>query len=563
MEDRFKERLREQLERIYRNHKSSLGLLSMYLFRSTAEGCGEIYLQCGGSHSSAVKLPATLPVEEFKLNEVAYLTDQVLRTSMDDAGFSYIVTFPKSKNTYFLLAFETDAKELTEDKEQILNLIADDLTHIFQIRYLSTELNQFSGRMEQVVAEMGALHEISRAFESSRNLEQLLNDILEKCQNLMRGEAASLMLLDEETNELEFKVVLGPKSEEVKNLRLPVGKGIGGWVAQHGQPLLIPDVNQDPRFNPSFDKKSGYVTKSILAVPLIYNAKVTGVVNILNRLDGEPFCESDKTFLTTFASQAALAIENARLLQSTIEKESIERELKVAGEIQQLLIPVSLPSINGLDISATYIPCKEVSGDFYDVIPLDDNRFVFVVADVAGKGVPAALMVSTMQAALIAYLEQSHDMLYIVNKLNGQLIRTTAEDRFITCFIGLFNARTGTLDYVNAGHNPPILMAEDGSVRYLETGGVFIGSIPWQYESETIRLKNNDLVCLFTDGLFEVTNEKLEQFGLERVLHLLRANRLRKPDDIVRSMTEAVKHHIGTKKMDDDLTVLLLKKMVV
>ena len=226
---------------------------------------------------------------------------------------------------------------------------------------------------KQMISEMGALHEISRMFESSKNIDALLKYVLEKCMDLMNAEAASSMMVVPDTDELEFKIVLGPKSEGVKPFRLKIGKGLSGWVAENNESVLIPDAYKDSRFDPSFDKRSGFRTRSMLCVPLTYKSKPIGVLTILNRLDGQPFTESDKNLLTTFASQAALAIENAQLLLATIEKERLDKELQVASEIQQLIIPQSLPQIKGLDISAIYVPCKEVSGDFYDIIKITEN----------------------------------------------------------------------------------------------------------------------------------------------------------------------------------------------
>jgi len=556
---KIKSALHSQLQQIYNVFRSYNIFQAMYLLGSDAAKDFRLEMNFDGIDIDIIPKFNIRSLKAHKLLAVDDFNDEQIKLILKKNKITHLVIFPERKKRYKILAIATGKRQLTENQQILVELAIDDLSRLFQNDLLSTELNDFSSRMEQMVAEMGALHEISRAFESSKNLNQLLEFILQKCQILMKAESASLMLLDEENNELEFRVVLGPKSEEVRDLRLPLGKGIAGWVAQHGEPVLIPDAYADSRFNPAFDKKSGYVTKSMLTVPLIYKSKVIGVVNVLNRLDGERFCESDKTFLTTFASQAALAIENARMLQSNIEKKQLDRELKVAGEIQRLLIPQELPEIPGLAVSATYIPCTEVSGDFYDVIPLSDERYVFVVADVAGKGVPAALIVSTMQASLMAYLEQNQDPLYIINKLNLQLIRNTAEDRFITCFLGLYDARKHTLNYVNAGHNPPILMHANNRNQTLEKGGVFIGSMPWEYECDTITLDEGSIVCMYTDGLVELENKNHEQFGTQRVETLISENAKKHPEFIINQIIESAEKYSGGKKMADDLTIILLK----
>jgi len=179
-------------------------------------------------------------------------------------------------------------------------------------------------------------------------------------------------------------------------------------------------------------------------------------MTVLNRLDQFSFTENDQVLLMIFASQAALAIENAKLLLEAIEKERLQKELQVAAEIQNLLIPQKLPKIKNLDISATYLPCQEISGDFYNIIPIGNKRFAFIVADVSGKGIPGAMVVSNMQATLRAYSEQSDDLLSIVSKLNLCTINQTTDDRYITFFIGIYDEKEMTLEYINAGHNPPL-----------------------------------------------------------------------------------------------------------
>ena len=376
---------------------------------------------------------------------------------------------------------------------------------------------------------------------------------------ISNSEAASLMLLTEDRSELEFKVALGPKSKGVKSFRLPVGKGIAGWVAENAEPILIPDAYADSRFDPSFDKRSGFRTHSYLCVPLIHKEKVVGVLTVLNRLDGHSFTEDDQNLVTTFASQAALSIENTKLLQAAMEQERLKKELQVAAEIQSLLIPQKLPEIKGLDIASTYIPCKEVGGDFYDIIRIDDKRFVFVIADVSGKGVPGALLVSTMQAALEAYLESSQDLLYVIDRLNRRIISNTTEDRYITFFMGLYNSSDKSFSYINAGHNQPLWLNDKG-ITPLTKGGIFIGYMPWEYESETIYLAKGDTLLMFTDGLIEAMNENEEEFGDEKLRAILNEKTIRSSDSLLKEIEKRVLLHLGGTSLDDDFTLVVVKQ---
>lgn len=486
--------------------------------------------------------------------------DNNLKTIFNHFNVDLLYPLITANKKTVLLGYSCADKKEDELLINSFKLLANNFEQNLQNEFLALSLERSNQQTQKMISEMGALHEISRMFESSKNIDALLRYVLEKCMDLMNAEAASSMMVVDGTDELEFKIVLGPKSEGVKPFRLKIGKGLSGWVAEHNVPVLIPDAYKDPRFDPSFDKRSGFRTKSMLCVPLTYKSKPIGVMTILNRLDGNPFTESDKNLLATFASQAALAIENAQLLKDTLEKERLDKELQVASEIQQLIIPQSIPKIKGLDISATYVPCKEVSGDFYDIIQLNENEYVFVIADVSGKGIPGAMLVSTMQAILKAYFEYTKDLKSIITNLNDRIIKNTTEDRFITFFFGLYSTETSTLTYINAGHNHPILILNDKEQMRLDKGGIFIGCLPWDYEMDSILLPKNSVLALFTDGIVEAMNDEQEEFGEKRLSKVLTEGRSLKMDKLKERIIQNVKEHLGGKKLDDDLTLALFKR---
>jgi sigma-B regulation protein RsbU (phosphoserine phosphatase) len=470
--------------------------------------------------------------------------------------------FPINMNNTCLafMAIGTKIPTFTERQIDVAKFIASYIGNLLHNDNLLEDLQYFSKRLEQLLNEMGTLHEITHALESVRNLESLLEYIMGKSQHVMQAEAASMMLVITETNELEFKVALGPKGKEVKPFRLPIGKGISGWVAKTGKPVLIPDCYSDPRFDPSFDKRSGFRTRSMLCVPMIYQNKVMGVMSVLNRTDGNPFNENDQMLFTIFASQAALSIENTRLLVAAIEKERLDKELQVAAEIQHLLIPQEIPASKYIELAAEYIPCKEVGGDFYDILKLDENRYVLIVADVSGKGIPGAMVVSNMQATLRAFLEYSAELIPVVTKLNEATIRQTTSDRYITFFIGLYDNRTSTFTYINAGHNPPIVIDQKGNINELRKGGVFIGYVPWEYESETLTFNPGDTLIMYTDGLVEAMNEKEEEFEFDRLKQLVKKNLKRSPQELRKIIFNKVNEHIGDHPMEDDFTLLIMRR---
>ena len=205
------------------------------------------------------------------------------------------------------------------------------------------------------------------------------------------------------------------------------------------------------------------------------------------------------------------------------------------------------------------MPAGKVGGDFYDIIQLDENRFIFVVADVSGKGIPGAMVVSNMQATLRAYLEYSTDLISIVSRLNEAIIRQTTSDRYITFFIALYDYRKQSLTYINAGHNPPLLISANGEVTELRKGGVFIGYVPWEYESETLTLTPGDLLLLYTDGVVEAMNEKEEEFEFSRLKEIVLQNNQCSVETIKDKIFTAVKHHVGSNPLQDDYTMMIAR----
>jgi len=459
------------------------------------------------------------------------------------------------------VAINSPVPAFTERQMEMATFSCSYIGNLINNENLVQDLEGSSERMQKMLKEMVTLHEITHALESSDNLDSLLEYIMQKSQNVMSAEAASLMLVIEESNELEFKVALGPKALVVKPFRLPIGKGISGWVAQTGEAVLIEDAYSDSRFDPSFDKRSGFKTNSMLCVPMIHQSKIVGVMTLINKMDGKPFNENDQNLFTIFASQAALSIENARLLFAAIEKERLDKELQVAAEIQNLLIPQSIPNSSFLEIAAEYIPCKEVGGDFYDVMKLDENRFIFVVADVSGKGIPGALVVSNMQATLHAFLEYSDDLLPVVSRLNETIIRQTTTDRYITFFIGLYDHKKSKLAFINAGHNPPLLISKKGDMQELKTGGIFIGFMPWEYEIGEISFNKGDTLVMYTDGLVEAMDNEEKEFEMDALKKTIKESLSMNSEELKEEIIDRVNDHIGAIPLSDDFTLLISRRI--
>lgn len=263
------------------------------------------------------------------------------------------------------------------------------------------------------------------------------------------------------------------------------------------------------------------------------------------------------------ASECALAIENARLTEVEIKTEQLNYELKIAHQIQQKLLPSELPSFDNIDMSAKLIPAKEVGGDYYNVIKINDNQTLFFVADVSGKSVSAALIVSTIYSFIQTYLiisKEKFDLKDFVQSLNRFLITSTTQDKFATAWFGLFIHPEKKIISINAGHNPTYFF--DSSISELielNKGGLLLGSIDFTYDSETINLKSDDLIIFYTDGIPEAMNKSNIEYGEDRFKKLIVKYAGLPPDKLLDKIISSVSKFRGSAEQSDDVTLGIIK----
>ena len=300
-------------------------------------------------------------------------------------------------------------------------------------------------------------------------------------------------------------------------------------------------------------------SRMALAVPLAAGPRVEGVLAIGDRSSGMPFTEEDRDFALALASQAQAALENARLQRIREEKQRQDRELQIAREIQTSLFPPCEPEVAGFDVAALSRPCYEVGGDSYDWSPLGEERLALVVADVAGKGTPASLLMASVHASVRA-LAGTATPARLVERLNGFLCASTRATRFVTLFYAELDAATRRLSYVNAGHVPPYRVARDGAVKRLQDGGPALGLLPGaSYEVGRVRLEPGDVVAMVTDGVTEATAADEREFGDDRVCDALGRLSGEGAGAVLEGLVAAVDAWVGAKGCHDDLTALILR----
>ena len=450
------------------------------------------------------------------------------------------------------LRFRWDGEEIEVDctvvySEQKANIFKTGLSFVAQPPALRRVLDTLNDRDE--LDRMRTLVEASKLINSSIEPDALFASILTVARNELHVDRGTLWFVDEEKNEIWTKV-----AGEFRASRA-IGTGIAGTVVATGEPVVLHDAYADPRFDRSADEKTGYRTRSMLCVPIRNrDRKIVGALQLLNKNDGT-FGQSDLDFLSSISEHMAIAMENATLHMELLEKQRMEEELKLGREIQSRLLPKPPIDVIGTELAALSVPCYEVGGDYYDFLELPDGDLGLAIGDVSGKGVSAALIMSSVQAALRVAAPIEEDLAHLVRRLNALIYRSARGRKYATFFFGRYTPTTGVLRYVNAGHNPPFI-AVDGKLEELMSTGKPIGILPDStYHERTIEVPPGATLFLYTDGLNEAADPEEEEFGYDRLRELFTET-----DDARRIVDAVTKFERGARATDDK-TIIVLKRL--
>jgi len=370
----------------------------------------------------------------------------------------------------------------------------------------------------------------------------------ERCLIMMKGENGNLETSVARLRDLE---------KDVGEIR--VSRNIIEEVVHQGKAVLTSDVQHDPRFGTGTVILQGI--NSVLAVPLGVGDKIFGLIYADSPIADAKFTEDHLKVLTTLSSVAAIRVENARLLEERMERQRLENELQLAVEIQQRFQPSCPPQIEGFDLQGISFPCYEVGGDYYDFIRLDDGQYLIALGDVSGKGTAAALLMSSLHAAVHAQAETNNSLVKKVNSVNNYLADNTPANRFVTLFIAELDPRDGTLYFVNAGHNPPVIVHAGGTVEQLGSGGLPLGIMSgFGYQLGKTQLQPGDVLVLYSDGVSEANNPSGDEFGIERLCEVIQKH-LDKPANRMRDRIEdALSKFADNTPAGDDITFVIVKR---
>ncbi len=422
------------------------------------------------------------------------------------------------------------------------------------------ELQDVNRKLDKKIQELNTLFDIGKELNSTLDSEKI-------CSVLAYALMGELMMqrcivLAEENGRFVHQVGKGGEAALFQNDEFLA------WLAQVKMPALLEQLNGKlPTDHPEWREQLKMAGVAAL-VPMLSQDVVRGMILFGEKINKGEFQPEELEFAATVGNTAMISLENARLFKETLEKQRLEEELAIAREIQQRLLPKEAPKLNNYEVAALNIPTHKVGGDYFDYFPIDAHRYVLTIADVSGKGVPAALLMSNLHATLHAMMSADVPLEQIVARINNFVYASTTYDKFITFFVGVLDMETNTFTYVNGGHNPPYYFHPDPNsgepvpFRLLEQGGLLLGMFPGAaYQVETLQLQPGDWIVMYTDGVSEAMRADEAEFSEKRIEAAIHA-RLAQPactaSAMIDAISTAVKSFTAGHAQSDDITMLAL-----
>lgn len=414
-------------------------------------------------------------------------------------------------------------------------------------------------QLRRRIDELTAVYNVAMMLADARDLGRVLGRTVEVVCDLMQVKASSIRLIDRDHDELVIKAVYNLSGEYVAKgpIRLSKAEIDREALSTKGY-SFVQNMATDPRVQyPEESRREGIV--SMLSVGMRYKGRAIGALRVYTS-EEKHFSQLEIDLLKAIAAQAAAAIENARLLAESLEAEALEKQVAMAVEVQQRMVPRTPPAVPGMDLASVYVPCFELGGDLYDFISLPQDNLGLVVADVSGKGVPASLIMASIRASLRAYVDNVYYLYEVMRRVNLMLCRDTKSGEFVTLFYGVIDVHNRRLTYCNAGHPPPLLL-RDGKVTELAGGNLVLGIDPEEpYEQSVHDLLPNDILLLYTDGLTDAMNFQKQIWGKARLLESF-AKGGATADAVAQNILWDVRRYAGLMQRGDDVTMIVAKML--
>jgi sigma-B regulation protein RsbU (phosphoserine phosphatase) len=426
---------------------------------------------------------------------------------------------------------------------------------------------EFQGRqLEQDIqfaAIIDTVFQASLTISSDLDLEPLLHKVMSLSEEILKPDVTAVILTDWEKRELYWEISRGEKSDFFQQrISMPLDQGIGGYVARTGESVLIDDVRTDPRWNCSYDERTGFCTRSMICVPVKFHGEILGVIEVINKKEG-PFTSMDLRLLEILAAQAGSAIKNALLFQEALEKQRMEKELAIARNLQMSMLPSKCPTLKGFEIAAHSMPAREVGGDFYDFIELGGDRLGLVIGDVTGKSVSGALVVAAARSMFRMLSEEQSDAGEIMVRANRRTKRDMKSGMSIAMLYAVIDGNERGISFSSAGQMQPVCFsAESGEAKLVDTSGdtfplgIFEDSV---YKETYLELSAGDKVVFYTDGIVEAMNDNHKIYGFERLIETVKNGGGKPPGTLLNEIMDRVNSFVGSARQYDDLTVIVVE----
>ncbi len=423
------------------------------------------------------------------------------------------------------------------------------------------KLEQENQRLKAAVRELAALNEISRVINSTMTVEEISQQIMKKVVNVVQTSEAAVHTFTDDSAQISPHTFVRGKLDSSSLAKAKLDIRVAGWVAKNKKPLLVNDLAADERFKNV--ELTDSPVKSLLAVPLTVKGKLIGELTVFNSLKPTGFTDDDVRLLGIIGVQSAQIIENARLYREELKLRQLEGEVQAARKIQVGFLPKSIPELRNNDIYGATTSARETSGDYFDIIRTGDDRLIFTLGDVSGKGLPAAMLMSTIQGQARSLFSRHPDMTpaEALAELNLITCQLSASDQFATMVIGTLHADSGEIILANGGHNYPVVVRAGGEIEDISESAMLIGMFAGAKFTDTaFTLKAGDFVAIFSDGIEEAFNAAGEEFGIARLKNHLQTVKEKDAKTIYETSMQAVADFRGEAEQSDDLTLMVIKR---
>lgn len=535
-------KLNESLDVDFIMSSSLLSLMGKLVLK---KGCG--FVRDGNSFQQVVCKGAN---EEVAIDSYNFTENQFSEIKEEsplyNQGYRYIINLKSQQKIIglILLGQRLLSKELSDDEIKYIQIVGSITSTALSNTLYFEELKSERDIIQRQNLLLRTLIDISNDFKNITSREHILRLFSLYLKGNLRINRHAIYL----TNNNETTQIVNDFNETLNS-------------SNFSQLINIPVISFRENL-PSAISKILPKDVSIVA-PLNYHGEIKGYLLVGSRLDKTSFLEENLTFIELLANSLITALENNRLFLEELEKEKLERELNLAKEIQNNLLPKSNPAIVGWDVVGKTIPSKKVGGDYFDIIELSQNEYLFIIADISGKGIPAALLMSNLQASIRTLISLNLQLPELVERVNALLFKNTTFDKFATMFIAKLNLSASSLQYINAGHNPPIYIKSNGTVKQLSEGCLLLGVVDdlGKIEMKEINLSPNELVLIYTDGINEALNTNYEEFGTDRMIENIMSCIQSESKIILETIYSNVKLFSVGMEQSDDMTAIIIKKV--